>query len=154
MARIELQVESRASPQQVIAALTDFTDRRPDMWPGLNPKMYRVYEVGDTWAEVQEGNSESIWARERYDWSVPGTVRWTVRESSFSSPGDFVEAVVSPRRDGGSVIAVTWSRRGKTWPAKLMVGLISLVGGMPVKRSIEAGLRRIEAGSIQERRSS
>jgi hypothetical protein len=75
MARIELNVESSASPEQVIDGLTDFSDRRPDLWPGLNPKMYRVYEVGDTWADVREGNSDAIWARERYDWSTPGMVR-------------------------------------------------------------------------------
>jgi hypothetical protein len=150
MARIELNVDSSASPEEVIAALTDFTDRRPDVWPGLNPEMYRVYEVGDTWADVQEGNNNSIWARERYDWSTPGTVRWTVQESSFSAPGDFVEAVVMPSRDGGSRIGVTWFRRGKTLPAKLVVGLISLLGGLPVKWSIEAGLRRVEGHRRQE----
>lgn len=150
MALLELNVDSSASPEEVIAALTDFTDRRPDVWPGLNPEMYRVYEVGDTWADVQEGNNNTIWARERYDWSTPGTVRWTVQESSFSAPGDFVEAVVMPSRDGGSRIGVTWFRRGKTLPAKLVLGLISLLGGLPVKWSIEAGLRRVEAHGHQQ----
>lgn len=147
MARVEFDVESSASPEQVLAALTDFTNRRPDIWPGLNPRMYRVHNVGDTWADVQEGNNNRIWARERYDWSTPGTVRWTVRESSFSTAGDYVETVVKRGPAGGSRVHVTWSRRGKTLPAKVMVGLISLLGGMPVKKSIEAGLRRVEAGA-------
>lgn len=145
MARVEFDSASTATPEQVIAGLTDFTSARPDLWPGLNAKMYRVYEVGDTWADVQEGNSNSIWARECYDWSEPGTVRWTVQESSFSTTGDFVEAVVKPGASGGSRIHVTWSRRGKTLPSKVIVGVIALLGGMPVKRSIEAGLRGIEA---------
>lgn len=145
MPRVVLDVESSAPPERLIAALTDFTDRRPELWPGLNPKMYRVYERGDTWADVQEGNDNRIWARERYDWSIPGTVRWTVEESGFSTTGDFVEAVVTPGTNGGSRVHVTWSRRGKTLPAKLLVGLIVLLRGLPVRRSIQAGLRRIEA---------
>jgi hypothetical protein len=106
--------------------------------------MYRVYEVGETRADVQEGNSNSIWAREHYDWSMPGIVRWTVQENSFSTTGDYVEVIVKPGSPGGSRIHVTWSRRGKTLPARLMVGLIGLLRGMPVKRSTEAGLRRVE----------
>src|SRR4051794_18185027 len=54
MSRVEFDVESSAAPERVIAGLTDFTPRRPELWPGLNAAMYRVYEVGDTWAEVQE----------------------------------------------------------------------------------------------------
>jgi hypothetical protein len=143
--RVEIDIESSASPDRVIAGLTDFTARRPELWPGLNPEKYRVYEVGETWAEVQEGNNDMIWARERYDWSTPGTVRWTVTESSFSLPGDFVEAIVSPGPGGGSLIHVTWSRHGTTLAAKAMLALIVLTRGLPVKQSILAGLRRIEA---------
>ena len=145
MPRIEVDVESSASPERVIAGLTNFTERRPELWPGLNPKKYRVYEVGDTWADVQEGNNDMIWARERYDWSTPGTVRWTVHESPFSMTGDFVEVVVSAKPDGGSAIHVIWSRHGKTVAARGMLALIALSRGLPVKKSVMAGLRRIEA---------
>ncbi len=145
MAQVEIDVESSASPERVIAGLTDFTERRPELWPGLNPRKYRVYEVGDTWADVQEGNNDMIWARERYDWSTPGTVRWTVQESSFSTTGDFVEVVVSAKPGGGSRIHVTWSRHGKTLAAKAMIALIAASRGRPVRQSVTGGLRRIEA---------
>jgi len=133
------------SPRGIIAGLTNFTERRPELWPGLNPKKYRVYEVGDTWADVHAGNNDAIWARERYDWSTPGAVRWTVQESSFSTRGDFVEAVVRARPGGGSRIHVTWRRQGKTAAAKAMTGLIALTRGLPVKASMRAGLRQIES---------
>jgi hypothetical protein len=35
-------MSASASPEQVIAGLTDFSDGRPDLLPSLNPKMYRV----------------------------------------------------------------------------------------------------------------
>jgi len=55
MARIEFDIPSRASPETVRAALLDFSPRRPELWPGLPPDQYEVYEVGDTWAEIREG---------------------------------------------------------------------------------------------------
>src|SRR5215210_6865526 len=101
MARLEFELSSPAQPASVIAALTDFTSRRPELWPGLARDQYAVYEVGDTWADVREGSGKSVWARERYDWSKPGEVSWTVQDSSFSTTGDFVRAVVSANDGGG-----------------------------------------------------
>src|SRR4051794_30361129 len=98
MARFVARVDTTATPDQVLAALTDFTDRRPDIWPGLARELYEVYEVGETSATVREGSTKpsKVWARERYDWSTPGVVRWEVLESSFSTPGSYVEARITP----------------------------------------------------------
>jgi hypothetical protein len=144
MARIELNVDSGASPERLIAALIDFSPRRPDLWPGLNRAEYRVFEVGDTTAEVREGNGGAVWARERYDWSVPGTVTWTVIESGFATPGDFVRAEVTARQDGGSRVHVVWERHGATVFGRFIVFLSTLFGGALVRRSIRSGLARIE----------
>ena len=65
-----------------MAALTDFSLERPETWPTLDPAKYEAIELGDTWATVCEGGRRpSIWARERYDWSDPTKVTWTVQES-------------------------------------------------------------------------
>jgi hypothetical protein len=47
VARLELDIESSLPPQRVIDALIDFSDRRPDIWPGLAREFYEVYSVGD-----------------------------------------------------------------------------------------------------------
>jgi hypothetical protein len=145
MARVEFDIDTPLPSDRIIAGLTDFSDRRPDVWPGLNREMFKVYEVGDTWAHVQEGNSPSIWARERYDWSTPGTVTWTVEESSFCTPGSFVRAEVTPR-DGGSRIHVTWERHPTTLMARFVIlPIIVLTRGAPVRSSLVKGLRGLEA---------
>ncbi|MDQ4006072.1 MAG: SRPBCC family protein [Actinomycetota bacterium] len=146
MPRVEFDMESELPPDRIRAALIDFTDRRPEIWPGLSAKEYRVYEVGDTWADVREGNGGNVWARERYDWSSPDTVTWTVVESGFCRPGSFVSARITPR-DGGSRIHVTWDRRPSTVMYRLGLGIIKLTGGAPVKSSIRKGLARIAAQS-------
>jgi len=78
--------------------LTDFSKTRPETWPGLWEGAYEVYSVGQTSAEIREGNrSPRVWARERYDWSTPGVVRWEVVESNFCTPGGFVRVEVKSR---------------------------------------------------------
>jgi hypothetical protein len=142
VARVEFDMESDLPPERIRAGLIDFSERRPELWPGLNAREFRVYETGDTWAEVREGNGGQIWARERYDWSDPETVKWTVLESGFCAPGSFVSATITPRA-GGSNIHVVWERRPSTFLARLMMPMIALTGGAPVKSSLKKGLARI-----------
>jgi hypothetical protein len=145
MARLEFDMGSDLPPERIIAALTDFTPRRPDIWPGLKRELYEVYEIGETSALVKEGSGGSIWAKERYDWSRPGVVRWEVLESGFCSPGSFAQAEIVPRDGGGSRIHVTWDRRATRFGMRLLLGLIVLTRGAPVRSSIRKGLARIAA---------
>jgi hypothetical protein len=147
MPQLEFDLETSASPERVISALTDFSERRPDIWPGLSRDWYQVYSVGETTAEIREGTGgkrSSIWARERYDWSTPGVVKWTVQESPFSKPGSFVSAKVDPKEGGGSRIHVTWQRDGISLPAKLAVWMVKATNGFPVAASMKKGLRKLE----------
>jgi hypothetical protein len=126
--------------------LTDFTGRRPDVWPGLWGGAYQVYSLAETTAEVHEGNkSPKVWARERYDWSTPGRVRWEVLESNFCKPGGFVEVDVAPRQGDGSVLHVSWSRSPANLMGVVATTMIKLSGSAPVKQSLAAGLRKAEA---------
>ena len=69
MPRIEFDIPTSLPPEKVKAMLLDFSDRRPDTWPGLGRDQYKVYSIGETSAEIREGNKRpNVWARERYDW--------------------------------------------------------------------------------------
>jgi hypothetical protein len=145
MARLEFDIDSDVPAERVLAALTDFTENRPNLWPGLKPELYRVHATGPTWADVDEGSGGPVWAREHYDWSTPGTVSWTIQASGFASTGGFVAAAVTPGQGGGSRIHVTWERHGRTLFGRFLVAMIFLLRGRPVRQSIEAGLRKIGA---------
>ena len=143
MAEVHFTIDVSVPPQTVVRALTDFSERRPEIWPDLDPGVYRVDEVHSTSAVVREGQRRPrLWAVEEYDWSVPGTVTWTARESNFCTPGSYMAARVEPRSDG-SRVHVTWSRTGVGPKGRLVVGLIRATKGKPLAKSIGAALSRL-----------
>jgi hypothetical protein len=148
MPSVDTAVETTLPPDTVRAALLDFSERRPEIWPGLAPALYEVYTVGVSTAEVKEGTKMpfgSVWAREHYDWSDPDTVRWTVQESNFCTPGSYVSATTRLRDDGGTRIEIHWERTGTTLMGKIACRLIVATKGKPVAGSVEKALRKLEA---------
>ena len=100
--KFEYSAETSVPPDRVRSAVIDFSDRRPDLWPGLSRSQYKVLEKGDTSALVKEGTA-NLWAIEKYDWSQPDVVRWTVQESNFLNPGTVWEMRVTPMGTGSRV---------------------------------------------------
>ena len=101
---------SKASPEQVLRAMTDFTDRRLEIWhKTLDPRVYEVREVGDTWAVAREGSPRSpFWVVIRYDWSDPRLIRWTELETNHGDPGAG-SMRIDPDDEGGSHVHVEWN---------------------------------------------
>ncbi len=66
MATIKFQVESPLETEEVLAALTDFSERRPELWPAIDANVYRVHKLSDGSALVTEGTDVmgGIWATE------------------------------------------------------------------------------------------
>ena len=112
-AGVRFEVVTRATPEQVRRALTDFSDRRLQTWSRtLDPKTYEVREQGDTWAMAFEKSPGSpFWVVLRYDWSDPDVVRWTTVESSYGGGGTG-QVVVEPHPAGGSRVRAEWDNTG------------------------------------------
>ena len=106
---MRFDLETRASPEQVRRALTDFSDARLRTWNrSLDPWSYRLLDEGDHWAVARESTSGSpFWVVLRYDWSDPDVVRWTVTDSSYGGSGHgLVRVTAAP--DGGSRVHAEW----------------------------------------------
>jgi hypothetical protein len=152
MAQFTVGIETTATPEKVREALTDFTDRRTEIWPGLSKQHYAVYEVGDTTAVIREGSDKpSVWARERYDWSKPGVVRWEVLESNFCNPGSYVQATATPGADDGSHVEIEWSRTGSNAFGKVVVVMMKVVGPRIIKGYIKKSLDAYAATTNEAR---
>ncbi|WP_330475830.1 SRPBCC family protein [Terrabacter sp. C0L_2] len=106
---MRFDIETRASPEQVRRALTDFSDARVRTWHRtLDAKTYAVLGQGESWAEARESSPGSpFWVVARYDWSDPEVVRWTVTDSSYGGGGDGLVRV-TPGVDGGSRVHAEW----------------------------------------------
>src|ERR671930_273192 len=139
MAKLELDMETRVPPDRVMAALLDFSPRRPEIWSGIAPSQYEVYSVGQTEAEIKEGTKlpgTMIWAKEHYDWSSD-KVTWTVQESNFCTTGSYASATVAPAGQGGSRIHVVWNRTPTSFTGRLIIGLMALTRGKPIVASMK-----------------
>lgn len=141
MATVTFTFDVPTAPEVVRGALIDFSDRRPAIWPDLDPDVYRVERLGPTGALVREGQrTPRLWALEEYDWSTPDVVTWTARDSNFCEPGSFMSARIEPRDGGGTRVHVTWSRTGVGAKGKAIVALVRLTGGRPLASSLRAAL--------------
>lgn len=127
--KLEVEVESDVAPELIRRALLDFSDRRPEIWPQLDPNTYHVHWVGETNAEVTEGSAlPKVWSREHYDWSHPTTITWTAVESNFCTPGSHISMGITPNGTGGSLVAVTWDRTAANLRGRLNLAVIAAGG--------------------------
>jgi hypothetical protein len=84
---IAVSAHTSASPEQVLAAARDFSERRPRLWPNVKAKHFEVHDEGADFADVTEGIwiTGLFWERSRYDWSEPGAVTATLTNRTPSS---------------------------------------------------------------------
>jgi hypothetical protein len=138
MTMIRFEVESPLEPDEVLNALTDFSERRPELWPAIDPKVYRVHEVSESSALVTEGTDVmgGIWATELYEWDGSTTVRATIQESNLWHPGGTWELTAAPRPGGGSVLKVTRDRRPKNAKARIFELMMRAVGRRVLPREM------------------
>ena len=88
-----------------------------------------------------------MWARERYDWSVPGTVSWRVEASNFCGPPSGIVASVSPGPGGGSRVLIDWERS----PTSVKGYLIAMAVRVAKDRALglKSALDRLAEGRSQ-----
>jgi hypothetical protein len=105
MQSYEVNVETTIPPERLLAAATDFSERRPDLWPTITRRRYRVFSLGDHTAEVEEGTTP-VHHRYRYTWADDGVVRATTVDATVMVTGSIWELRVRPREGGGSNVHI------------------------------------------------
>jgi hypothetical protein len=53
--KFEFDFVTTATPDQVIELMTDFSPNRPHRWPASSVKAFDVYRLGETEADIREG---------------------------------------------------------------------------------------------------
>jgi hypothetical protein len=146
MVEIRFEVRTPLSPQRVRAAATDFSERRPQIWSGIDPKRFTVHALGDRSAEATEGGREfgGIWAREHYDWSDPDVVVARVLDSNVFCPGSRWAMRVRPTPAGGSRVEWTSLRQPSSLKGRLVVLLLRVAGRPLLRGYLHKTLSRLE----------
>jgi hypothetical protein len=145
MAHVIADRDTSASPDQVIAALTDFSPKRLELWPNLDGK-YELEASGVMSADVTEGSANfgGVWERSHYDWSRPGTVRIDVLDSNSFEPGSYWVYQVTPKPGGGSRVHMEFDRRPRNFKGHVLSALFRVAGSSVFGKSLGETLRRIE----------
>jgi len=145
VAKLHYEADGRISAERFIAALTDFSERRPELWPNLDAKYYRLHELGDTWAEVTEGTDilGGVWAHERYDWSEPGIVLLRLVDAIDFQPGTVIVYHVTPRPDGGCHVAVDFQRIAASARGRIVGVAVQLAGSRRFAADLRETLDRL-----------
>lgn len=146
MAKLHYEADGRISADRFVAALTDFGDRRPELWPNLDTAFFKLHDRGPTWAEVTEGTDifGGVWARERYDWSEAGVVRLHLVESIDFRPGTEIVYRITARPDGGCHVAVDFQRIAASLRGRLVGLLVQLAGARRFASDLRVTLERLE----------
>ncbi len=146
MAHVIIDRDTPASPERVLGALTDFSSKRLDLWPNLDPKYFEVGASGGTSAEVTEGSAGfgGVWERSHYDWSRPGTVRIDVKDSNAFEPGSYWVYDVTPKPDGGSHVHMEFERRPRNFKGQVLSAPFKVAGTQVFGKSRCETLRRLE----------
>lgn len=107
---MRFDLTTNASPEQVLHAMTDCTDRRLQIWhKTLDPNVYQVRQLGDTWAVARECSPRvPFWVVVHYDWSDPRLIRWTEVQSNHRDYGAG-SMIIEPGDEGDSRVHVQWT---------------------------------------------
>jgi hypothetical protein len=147
VAKIHYEADGSISADRFIAALTDFSERRPELWPNLDDTFYELHDLGPTWADVTEGTDVlgGVWAREHYDWSEPGIVRLRLMEAIDFRPGTEIVYRVTPRPGGGCHVTVDFRRIASSLRGRVVGVAVQLTGARRFAADLRVTLERLAA---------
>jgi hypothetical protein len=134
--RFSFQLDVRDPPEQVIGAMVDFSERRPEIWPNLTARLFRVHSLSSSGADVTEGTAlpgVDVWERVTYEWT-DSVVRGVLTDGRIFRPGGTFELRVEPH-GGGSRIIQDYDRQSRTIPGRCLGAIFQLSGGAPIKRT-------------------
>ena len=147
MTTVTVTESTTATPEQFIAALTDFGPTRSEIWVNSQPKFLVVHDQGDTWADVTEGSSAAgaIWERLRYDWSNPNDIVLTTTDSNTWGSKSGHRYTLTSNADGSTTLRAVMVRNAISIKGGILAVLLKLTGKSFLGKSLRTSLRAIEA---------
>lgn len=146
MATIHFTTTTTATPEQFIAAVTDFGPGRSEIFGNTDDSQLKVHDSGPNWADVTEGKGPA-WERLRYDWSDPNRIQMTTTDSNTWGGASGHTYTFTRRDDGTTGIDVVVVREGKNLKGRVIGALLGLIGTRFFSGGFEKTVKAIEARS-------
>jgi hypothetical protein len=144
MATIHLHQTTSATPEQFVAALTDFGPGRSQLFGNSADGYLKVHDQGPHYADVTEG-SRGIWERLHYDWSDPNRVIMTTTDSNVWGGASGHTYTFTRQPDGTTAVDVVVVREGKNFKGRVLGVVVGIGGKRFLGKALGNTVKAIEA---------
>jgi hypothetical protein len=144
MSTIHMHETTTATPEQFLAALTDFGPGRSKVFGNSADDQLKVHANGPDWADVTEG-SGSVWERLSYDWSDPGRVTMTTTDSNVWGGRSGHTYAFTRQADGMSALDAVVIREGKNLKGHVLGFVLGTVGKRVLAKALANTVKAVEA---------
>ena len=144
MATMHLHEKTTVTPEQFVAALTDFGPGRGQLFGNSTDDYLKVHDQSATSADVTEG-SRGVWERLRYDWSDPHHVVLTTTDSNVWGGNSGFTYTLTPQPDGTTDLDAVVVREGKNLKGRLIELLLSTGGKAVIAKAWTKTVKAVEA---------
>src|SRR5215475_4253369 len=144
MSTLHFNETTSSTPEQFLAALTDFGPGRSELFGNSAADYLKVHEEGPNEADVTEG-SGGVWERLHYDWSDPTRVVLTTTDSNVWGGSSGHTYTFTRRPDGNTDIDVVVVRDGKNLKGWLLGLVLGTVGRGVLEKAFVNSVKAVEA---------
>jgi hypothetical protein len=151
VATIHLKQATTATPEQFVAALTDFGPGRSKLFGNSADDYLEVHSRGPTEADVTEGSAH-IWERLHYDWSDPSRVVLKTTDSNVWGGGSGHTYTFARQPGGTTEVDVVVVREGKNLIGRALELAVTIIGRRFLGKALANTVRAVEArndGAVQ-----
>src|SRR5215468_8167317 len=144
MATLHFHQTTTATPEQFLAALTDFGPGRSELFENSADDDLEVHSQGPTEADVTEG-SAGIWERLQYDWSDPNHIVLKTTDSNTWGGNSSHTYTLKRNSDGTTDVDYVVVREGKNLKGRVLGFVVGSVGKRRLQGAFEKFVKAVEA---------
>jgi hypothetical protein len=148
MSTIHLHEKTTATPEQFIAALTDFGPGRSKLFGNSADAYLTVHDRSTSEADVTEG-SGGVWERLHYDWSDPNRVVMKTTDSNVWGGGSGHIYTFTRNADGTTDLDAVVVRDGKNLKGRLLGAVVGTVGKGHLSKALANTVKAVEGRNQQ-----
>ena len=151
MSTIHFRFTTTSTPEQFVAALTDFGPGRSKLFGNSADDYLQLHDRGPTEADVTEG-SGGIWERLHYDWSRPDRVVMTTTDSNVWGGRSSHTYTFARQPEGTTSVEAVVVREGKNLKGRLLGFVLGTLGRGVLEKAFANSIKAIEARNVAARR--